>query len=158
MQNITKTYEKENKEFKYFGVDVVESIIKASQLRFKNYSNWNFAVLDFTQQPLPDNYELIFSRDALQHLPLKKILQALKIYSLAKGAKYLLVGSYIDNGFNRDIKIGDYFPIDLRKPPFGLDKYVEAYDEASNDGKHLLLYDIPNYLSKINFDELIKKL
>ena len=52
------------------------------------------------------------------------------------------------------IYLADYFPINLTLPPFNLKTYVGAYKEGLDTGtheKHLVLYDIQNYLSKIDF-------
>ena len=156
LKNITR----EIKDFKYYGVDVVESIINASKLRYKDMSHlWEIDVLDFTQQQLPLDYDLILSRDALQHLPLEKVIDALKIFSRTSGAKYLLVGSYLEEvDENRNIKTGDYFAINLMKQPFNLNKYVEIFNEQVAHKKYLILYDIQNYLSKIDFDLMKTKL
>jgi hypothetical protein len=146
-----------NQTFRYHGVDIVESVINASIEKFQNYSKeWQFSVLDFTQQELPANYDLIFSRDALQHLSYERIVGALRMFGSAKGARYLLVGSYMV-AKNRNIKVGDCFYINLTKPPFSLTQYVEIISENVPDSsvKHLILYDIPNYLSKVNFDLML---
>lgn len=75
----------------------------------------------------------------------------MKAFSRVKGAKYLLVGSHLgEYGNNKNIEIGDYFPINLVGPPFNLNKYISVYNE--NGPKSLILYDIPNYLRKVNFD------
>jgi hypothetical protein len=60
---------------------------------------------------LPSNYDLIFSKDALQHIQIEKIIDELKKFSKTKGAKYLLVGSYLKNNENKIIS--NYFPINL---------------------------------------------
>jgi hypothetical protein len=60
--------------FKYHGVDVVEKVINESKARYANETrDWEFSVCDFSQQDLPNGYELIFSRDALQHLSYEKV-------------------------------------------------------------------------------------
>ena len=82
----------------------------------------------------------------------------MRAYSRVQGAKYLLVGSYFGNyGNNKNIEVGNTFLINLAKPPFNLNQYVRIYHENKTEyePKSLILYDIPNYLSKIDFD-LIK--
>jgi hypothetical protein len=81
--------------FKYHGIDVVESVIDSLKIKYNNETNWLFSLHDVTRQPLPPNYDLITSRDALQHLPLDYCVDALKAYSRTIGARYLLIGSYI---------------------------------------------------------------
>jgi hypothetical protein len=50
--------------------------------------------IDYASQPLPKGYDLVFSRDSLQHVPLHGTWQYLNNVR-ASGAKYLLVGSYV---------------------------------------------------------------
>lgn len=159
LQNITDEFSSQGHRFRYHGVDAVESIINASRTRYANNTDWTFSTCDFSEEKLPDDYELVFSRDALQHLSYAKVIKSLKAYSQVNGARYLLVGSYLNSSAtNRDIEIGGYFPIDVTKPPFNLTKYLRVYKEIADDSepKSLLLYDIPGYLRKIDFDRLIQ--
>lgn len=59
---------------------------------------------------MPRGYDLVFSRDSLQHLPMHGTWQFLNNVK-ASGAKYLLVGSYIDsaspNGNIRSLATGE---------------------------------------------------
>lgn len=88
--------------------------------------------------------QLVFSRDSLQHVPLHAAFMFLANVR-ASGARLLLVGSYLRSTHpNRDIKAGDYYPIDLTKPPFNLGPVLEVLDEGTPDGKHLLLLDVAN--------------
>lgn len=155
LRNLTAT----NPKFRYHGIDVVNKVVSNSRDRFGNeFKNWKFSVFDFSQRPLPSDYDLIFSRDALQHLPLITVVEALKSFSTAKNSRYLLVGSYLNGGTNKKINIGDYFAINLTQPPFNLKNYVEVFKEGVEFGaneKHLVLYDIPNYLSKIDFNVIM---
>jgi hypothetical protein len=45
--------------------------------------------------------------------------------------------------------------INLLGPPFNLNGYVELISEETRDKKHLVLYDIPNYLSRVDFDRML---
>lgn len=94
-------------------------------------------------KPLPTGYQLIWSRDSLQHLPMHAAWMFLNNVK-ASGAQYLLVGSYIvSKAGNVDISAGEYYPIDLLKPPFSLKPTpLEVLDEKTEDGKHLLLFDV----------------
>lgn len=84
-------------------------------------------------------------------------MNSLKAFSRVKGAKYLLVGSFLGkHGHNENIEIGQYFPINLINPPFNLKNYIRIYNE--NEPKSLILYDIPNYLKNVNFDLIKNKL
>jgi len=61
------------KPVRYHGVDVVESLITNAKQKYSNESDWEFSVCDFSAEDLPNGYELIFSRDALQHLSYEKV-------------------------------------------------------------------------------------
>lgn len=66
--------------------------------------------IDYSAQPLPRGYELVFSRDSLQHVPLHGAWQFLNNVK-ASGAKYLLVGSYLNSqSGNVDVPGGESGP------------------------------------------------
>ena len=68
--------------FKYHGIDIVESVINKSRTIYSQvHPNWKFSQIDITTQPVPQGYDLIFSRDALQHLPLLKVINALENFA-----------------------------------------------------------------------------
>jgi hypothetical protein len=143
-----------NSNFKYHGLDIVESVITKSNLKYgKENKNWLFSVYDVSEGDLPSNYDLILSRDALQHLPFQIAIKVLKSYALTKNSNYLLIGSYKSKQ-NRNITIGDYYRINLMLPPFNLNNFTEIFFENDLERKHLILYDIRNYLSKINFEQM----
>ena len=73
LRNVSEDFKTRGKRFRYHGVDVVESIIKASKEKYSNESDWDFSVCDFSSQDLPNGYDLVFSRDALQHLSYEKV-------------------------------------------------------------------------------------
>lgn len=78
-------------------------------------------------------------------------------FSHVKGAKYLLVGSSLGtHGSNRNIRVGEFFLLNLLDPPFNLREYIRIYNENNTkyEPKSLILYDIPNYLSKIDFKKM----
>ena len=126
------------------GVDIVRPVVAANVEKFKGVPWMAFSVGDFTREPLPGSADLIFCRDALQHLSLPLVFDALERFaaSLAGDAgRFLLVGSY-DAGTNRNITVGDYFHIDLRAPPFDLaplEQFPELAEERKTP-KVLLLY------------------
>lgn len=151
-----------SEQFSYHGLDIVESIINASKIRYSSHSNWKFSFIDFSSQALPNdkNYELIFSRDALQHLSYDKIINALENFSQTSNVKYLLVGTYKNADQNKNIGPGGVFLINLFKKPFELTNYVDIYEEKFDtiEGtKFLVLYDVQNYLKKVDFNEMRRK-
>jgi len=77
------------------------------------FIHWNFV-----DKPLPGSYDLIFSRDALQHNEAKDVQIALE-YFVKSGSKYLLTSTHV-NGINARGKLSyanNYYPIDLLSEP-----------------------------------------
>mmetsp|Transcript_13029 Transcript_13029/g.13088 ORF Transcript_13029/g.13088 Transcript_13029/m.13088 type:complete len:312 (-) Transcript_13029:159-1094(-) len=132
--------------FRYHGVDVVPMVIERNKDAFKDQSWASFTQMDLSNQKssLPIGYDMILSRDALQHLPYHLIAGALDAYCRSD-ALYLLVGSYVGLKHNKDIgKAGGYFSINLLTPPFSFSSPVEIYSERGSShetkSKNLLLY------------------
>lgn len=142
--------------FQYLGVDIVRPVLEAHQKNFSAQSrNMHFKLLDFTDDILPDGYDLIFCRDALQHLPYDKVISALEHFATSS-ARYLLVTSYDRQDHNVDVPPGGYWDLDLQKHPFLLSGYQHDYREHTEEvlpseaEKHLLLYSV-TYLQSIDF-------
>jgi hypothetical protein len=148
MRNITA----EIPDFQYQGVDVVEPLINKLQVKFASLQpNIKFNLLDITQQPLPDGYDVIFSRDAMMHLPLIKTIQFLENIARTK-SKYFLTQSFIDRKEpNKNVPIAGYFYVDLTKEPFNVREYIERYREKDWEDKQLVLYDIERHIKTIDF-------
>lgn len=131
-----------NQGFSFMGTDVTCPLIDKHKTNFANHTNWKFDCIDYANQPLPSGYDLVFSRDSLQHVPMHAAWQFLNNVRNS-GAKWLLVGSYVKSTDpNRDIKAGDYYSIDLLKPPFSTREPVEVFDEQDAEKKHMLLFDV----------------
>jgi hypothetical protein len=135
--------------FSYYGVDAVESILlKAQKTLTPSHPNWSFHALDLAETRFCDEHiDLIFSRDALQHLACPLIIDVLHSF-VSSSARLLLVGSYDKQGHNKHIVTGDYFSIDLRKSPYSLQTgLLHVYNEwtsrqVATPDKQALLYDL----------------
>ena len=117
--------------FTYLGVDVVENVIAQNNVELKPFQDWarfEFADLSSPSTKLPPGFDLLLSRDALQHLSYKAIARALRSYC-SSGAKFILVGSYLHPGNNRLIADGGTFPINLLLPPFSFPAPLEVFTE-----------------------------
>jgi hypothetical protein len=142
MPLVLKEAEARNPGFKFMGTDVVCTLIDQHNKTYVNHSIWDFDCVDYANQPLPSGYELVFSCDSLQHVPLHAVWQFLNNVK-ATGAKYLLVGSYPHSpDANREIAPGDCYNVDLLKPPFSASKPLEEFEERDHEGKHMLLFDL----------------
>ena len=132
-----KNWMKNHSEIDYTGIDIVDLGL-ASQ--HAGDANLHFLTGDISAPyPLPP-VDLVLSRDALQHLPLSLIFGTLRNVRSAD-PRFFLVGSYPEAAAgNADIPIGEYFPIDLARPPFSLGAPEVDFPEHTPDGKHLYLY------------------
>jgi hypothetical protein len=158
LTNVSDWFAARNETFQYHGLDIVASLVEKSRRKYSKQPGWRFSVVDFSQKDtqLPSGYDLVFSRDALMHLSYEKIFNSLIAFTQVADARYLLVSSYVTFGVNENIRDGDYFPLNLIKPPFNLTDYIEIFYEDKDSPvefkKNLLLYDIPNYLKKIDLE------
>lgn len=145
--------------FRYFGVDVVDVVIHKNRGAFKQHEDWvQFDSVDLSAPTtqLPVGYDLILSRDALQHLSYKAIAGALRAYCTT-ASTYLLVGSYLASEKNSLIAVGETFAINVLLPPFSLPRPVEVFTEnvcytdsvphTAQPVKSLLLYHLPTLCS-----------
>lgn len=74
----------------YVGADIVTSVISTNR---KRYSTTNFLVTDFSQTPPFKPFDIIFCRDALQHLSFVDIKRSLENFNRS-GSKFLFVTFY----------------------------------------------------------------
>ena len=143
-------------DFTYLGLDVACALITNHTTTFADKPYMSFRCLDVSYEPLPSGYDLVFSRDSLQHLPISAAYAFL--YNIARSsAKYLLVGSYVSFEINpnRDVESGAFYSIDLLRPPFNvhppplyiLNETDTSYEEPAM--KSMLLLDV----AKMDWDE-----
>lgn len=133
--------------FRYMGLDIARSVVEGNQQRFgSGATNWTFAVHNLADPstPLPAGYDLLLTRDALQHLACPLVVDCL--HNIAQSSvKFALIGSYNGND-NRHIQTGDVFMINLRKPPYSLEP-MAVFREGKipnipDPEKLLLLYNV----------------
>lgn len=98
----------------YTGIDVVPHVVQKLRNKF-NKPNWQFIEADITTCELPPA-DLVLIKDVMQHWPndtIKTFLPKLKAY------KTVLITNTVELKMpkNRDIGIGGYRPLDIRKSP-----------------------------------------
>lgn len=127
--------------FRYVGWDVSETAIARARSRMQDYPWASFQVRDLTSFPIPEGFDMILSRDSLQHLSMADCVKVLQNFAQAK-AKIVVVGSYLP-GYNRDIQTGDCYDINLMKSPFGLwpKEIISEHVPLEHPQKHLLVFD-----------------
>lgn len=128
-------------DFRYIGCDIVENLITDHK---SNYPQYEFRVLDFVHHDLPQ-CDLIFCRDALQHLPVEDIKKALENFSNS-GARYLLATTHLRQfGLRnaRNIRHGRCRDRNLLLKPFNLADPIAIFSERDPGHKFLGLWELP---------------
>jgi hypothetical protein len=142
----------------FIGVDVVKTLIDTHTERYKaSRPHWLFRFGDAASfdnfETIPKNIDVILCRDALQHLPLMLVVQALE-NMLTSGARYLLLGSYNVFGPNCDMSKPGFFSwISLSKFPLLLPEPQVTYDEGF-EAKRMLLYNCDILKKQLNFTQM----
>jgi len=103
----------------YRGYDIVSAVIEANRERFAT-ENVRFELIDGEGSEVPAA-DLILVKDVFQHWSNARILEFLPEMSRFRYA--LVTNCIAPSGptTNRDIADGDYRPLDIRRPPFGVE-------------------------------------
>jgi len=139
----------------FIGVDVVKTLIDTHIETYKaSRPHWSFRFGDAASfdnfETIPKNMDVILCRDALQHLPLMLVVQALE-NMLTSGARYLLLGSYNVFGPNCDMSQPGFFSwIALNKFPLLLPEPQLTFEEGF-ESKRMLLYKCDILKKQLNF-------
>ena len=127
----------------YTGLDIVQSEIERLQKEWPNdrWPSISFQHADITKDPLPQNMDLIWSRDALQHLSEENVKKALANFKLAN-PKFLILGGYLGTS-NSNILDGGYFLFSPLQPPYSLQPQYIMYENGVKGElkKHLFVFD-----------------
>lgn len=108
----------ENYDITYLGCDIVPEIVRDNQKYVTD--KIQFSELDITCDKLPDA-DLMICRDCLFHFSEEYIWKFLN--NLAQSnIKYLLTSSHINNTQNKNIKVGDFFTLNLFAFPYNFDR------------------------------------
>lgn len=110
----------------YLGLDIARPILAADGKRFAHHSNKVFQQWDATKCPLPSllvgqerrHFDLVHSRDVLQHLPLKQVSSF--ICNVIRSGARLFITTTFPQGMNRNVSHGDYYQNNLDEEPFSL--------------------------------------
>jgi len=127
--------------FHYIGSDIVLELIQRNR---HIHPSRDFRVIDLVTDALPV-CDLIFCRDALQHLPLDNIMKALDNMSHS-GAKYLLTTTHLrQHGWRnrRNSRMGSCRDRNLLLPPFSLPDPIMIFSEQAPGHKFLGLWTLP---------------
>jgi hypothetical protein len=123
----------------YIGADIVPTLVEANQARHglaTDRRSVHFAKLDLLTSLLPRT-DLILCRDCLVHFADCHVKQALTQVKRS-GATYLLTTTFTSRRNDRDIVTGQWRPLNLEAPPFGLPAPMLRIDEQCSeaDGRY----------------------
>jgi len=142
MQKLIPYYQTNN--ISYYGIDIVPTVISKLQ---KDFTQQKFKVVDIVRE-VPPKADLIFCREALQHLNAADVLRALENFNKS-GAKYLLTTTYLLGNNNKGhISHGDNTIINLFIEPYHLVPPVAMFTDylTNHDNIHmeyLGLWELP---------------
>ncbi len=114
----------------YIGADIVEELIMTNTQAFGDDKR-TFIVRDVTKDTLP-NVDLILCRDCFVHLSFEDIQQAISRINNS-GARYLLTTTFVDRATNRNIRTGQWRPLNLEKPPFSFGTPLRLINEGCTE-------------------------
>jgi len=112
--------EKEIPDITYHGCDVVSHVIEQNKKRFsEKHPNWHFSVCDITRTHFPSS-DLIITRQVLQHLSIKFILEYFKNLK-ANNIKYVLLeNNPLIKENAKTSGLAELYPYNFFLPPFNL--------------------------------------
>lgn len=108
----------ENYDITYLGCDIVPEIVRDNQKYVTD--KIQFSELDITCDKLPDA-DLMICRDCLFHFSEEYIWKFLNNFAQSN-IKYLLTSSHINSTQNKNIKVGDFFTLNLFAFPYNFDR------------------------------------
>jgi hypothetical protein len=114
----------------YCGVDIVEAVIAANR-RCHGAPGRTFLCLDLRRDPLPEA-DLVLCRDCLVHFSFRDAQAALANFR-GSGATWLLATTFPGHSRNQDAVTGEWRPLNLELPPFGLPPPRTLLDERCRD-------------------------
>eukprot|EP00124_Ichthyophonus_hoferi_P005960 Ihof_evm1s1074 gene=Ihof_evmTU1s1074 len=120
-----------NPNFHYHGCDVTKSVVDRNIKENIHKSRWSFSHCDITTGLPSGDFDIIFTRAALQHLPHKSVFKYLDMVKKS-GIKYILIEGYPFTKTNVDVQ-GDvgYDELNLRIEPFNLKgQILEDWNEG----------------------------
>jgi len=127
---------------KYIGVDIVPTLIAKHNNEFAGNEMVTFQHIDLSTQPLPQG-DLVFSREALQHLNWPEVMLALHTFSVS-GAKYLLTTNYDNENSNFNwVSGGDATLINLEQAPYNVEAPLERFPDGTHPSCRLVLWPLP---------------
>lgn len=144
---------KKNMKISYYGFDIANEAVLNCQKSMKYLTNFHDIKIEennISDITIPENAQLLLSRDTLQHLSYENIFKTLKNFAKYDSVKFYIIGGYLEKTENIDIKNGDYFNFNITKKPFEI--IPDYIIKENNFGKEL-----PKYLFVFNGENFRKQ-
>lgn len=126
-------------DIRYVGVDIVKAIVIRNATIYAGRRRV-FLHLNLLKDRLPDA-DLILCRDCLIHFSYRDTRTAIDAFKRT-GARYLLTNTYTSIRENRDIRTGNWRPINLEIDPFCFPTPLESICESREQHKILALFEL----------------
>lgn len=117
-------------DVKYAGADIVKELVAKNKERYEN-DNINFCQLNLIADNLP-KVDLVFCRDCLVHFSNEDVVKALKNISRSQST-FLLTTTFTRREKNKDIKTGEWRPLNLCQVPFNLPEPLKIIYEGCTE-------------------------
>jgi hypothetical protein len=110
----------------YIGADIVPELIAQNQQNYGS-AHRRFIVHDVAQKQIP-NVDLVFCRDLLVHFSFDDIRLAFANLR-SSGSRYILTTTFPTRAENRNIRTGEWRPLNLALPPFNFPQPLRVINE-----------------------------
>jgi hypothetical protein len=114
----------------YVGLDVVPDLVERNQRQYGS-ERFSFRHADITRSAMPAA-DLVICRDCMVHLTTPDALALLAVIRQS-GSSYLLATTYPQVTGNPDTADGQWRPLNLQAPPFGMPEPIEFIDTEFTD-------------------------
>ena len=143
-----------NIKISYYGFDIADEAVsnctKTMSYYLNNFHNTKIKQGNIADIVIPENTDLLLSRDTLQHLSFNVIFKVLNNFA-KYNVKFYMIGGYLDKKDNIDIKDGDLFSFNITKKPFGLiPNYIIKENNLGNEPpKYLFVFEGDNFRKQV---------
>jgi hypothetical protein len=118
----------------YIGGDIVKDLIQINEREYSN-ENKSFFQIDLLNDPLP-NADVLLCRDCLVHLSYRDIFKALNNI-INSQITYLLTTTFTSTRENKDIRTGQWRPLNLVLPPFNFPEPQKVINEGCTENNEM---------------------
>lgn len=142
-----------NIKISYYGFDIADEAVSncvKTMSYMSNFHNIKIKQHNMADVVIPENTDLLLSRDTFQHLSFNVIFKIFNNFA-KYNVKFYIIGGYLDKEDNIDIKDGKYFSFNIIKKPFGLiPNYIIKENNLGNElPKYLFVFEGENFRKQV---------